>query len=385
MQRGVYLPGSYTGRNPAYLAPYSGGASGTTLTLSLADSADPVITGADAFSITADVTNTGSANATGVVMTITLDASLTYVSASGTGWSCVQSGGVVTCTANSALTPGAAPTVTVNVTTGTSGLTASTSGSVSAANAPTATDTETTVVNLVTKDATSGIYCPASSTEWTNFINRKALSVAVPSFLWLCQDSATPLADQIGGVTLAQTSTPSYQQTVSGWSRKFVTFPGGTTAQFSSVSASLPNISTTSFTACMYAAIPTPGTNTGVIGMGTTTTAKITALTTVHPRADSGANTATGTGNLGASAVIPWAIKVDRTNSNVTGYTIADKMVPTFSSGMTGVAFHLGPTSGNSVPQSICYAFGWSGTNAEISDANMKALYQALGWTPTWS
>jgi uncharacterized repeat protein (TIGR01451 family) len=84
------------------------------LSIDKSDSADPVDAGA-AFSYTLAVANGGPSTATSVTVTDTLPAGVGFVSASGTGWSCGEALGVVTCT-RPTLAPGAAPTITISVT-----------------------------------------------------------------------------------------------------------------------------------------------------------------------------------------------------------------------------------------------------------------------------
>src|SRR5262249_24830015 len=62
-----------------------------------------------------DVTNNGPNTASGITVTNSLPAgNVTFVSASGSGWTCGSAGQVVTCTRPSLLV-GAAPTITISV------------------------------------------------------------------------------------------------------------------------------------------------------------------------------------------------------------------------------------------------------------------------------
>ncbi|MCP4658216.1 MAG: DUF11 domain-containing protein [bacterium] len=75
---------------------------------------DPVVAGA-MLSYTLSVANAGSSSASGLTLTDTLPAGVSWVSASGTGWSCAHADGIVTCTRPS-LAVGPAPAVTIEVT-----------------------------------------------------------------------------------------------------------------------------------------------------------------------------------------------------------------------------------------------------------------------------
>jgi uncharacterized repeat protein (TIGR01451 family) len=63
---------------------------------------------------TITVTNAGNAASSGVItVTDTLDASLNYVNATGSGWSCGAAGHVVTCTTNAIVPVGASTLITL--------------------------------------------------------------------------------------------------------------------------------------------------------------------------------------------------------------------------------------------------------------------------------
>lgn len=89
---------------------------GTSADLSIAksDSIDPVTVGG-ALAYTLAVNNAGPDAATSVSVVDTLPAGVAFVSASGTGWTCGEALGVVTCTLPS-LAAGPAAAITVNVT-----------------------------------------------------------------------------------------------------------------------------------------------------------------------------------------------------------------------------------------------------------------------------
>ena len=89
------------------------------LSVSKSDSADPVLA-AGSFSYTVSVSNAGPSTATSVSVSDTLPSGVAFVSATGTGWTCGEAGGVVTCT-RSSLAVGAAPDITISVTAPSSG------------------------------------------------------------------------------------------------------------------------------------------------------------------------------------------------------------------------------------------------------------------------
>ncbi len=73
------------------------------------------VSAGETFAITLRVNNAGPQAAQAVVVTDTLPAGTVFVSAEGSGWTCGQSGGVVTCT-RASLAVGDAPLITITVT-----------------------------------------------------------------------------------------------------------------------------------------------------------------------------------------------------------------------------------------------------------------------------
>jgi uncharacterized repeat protein (TIGR01451 family) len=84
------------------------------LSIAMVDSPDPVL-GSGQLRYSIDVTNLGPNTASGVAVTNSLPAgNVTFVSAAGSGWTCLPSGQQVACTRPSLLV-GAAPTITITV------------------------------------------------------------------------------------------------------------------------------------------------------------------------------------------------------------------------------------------------------------------------------
>lgn len=103
---------------------------GADLAIVKTDSADPVRAAAQ-FSYTLNVSNLGPEAASGVRVTDALPAALTFVSASGNGYTCSRNGQVVTCDLGGNLAAGASAAVTITVRAPTSGQTLSNEGVVS--------------------------------------------------------------------------------------------------------------------------------------------------------------------------------------------------------------------------------------------------------------
>ena len=367
----------------------SGVSAGSTTTLSVAisDSADPVITHVN-FTYSVIVTNTGSATASGVSAVVTLDASLTYVSATGTGWSASAVGQVVTLFSAS-VPVGVAPTITVTVTSGNAATTATTTADASAANAPSAPqDSENTTVNLVTFDATSGIRVPASAAEWASMLAYVGIASGGPSALYLCQEASGNLADSIGAFTqTVGVGVPAitYQNVIAGWSRLGIgPSADASTGSAFNASASLPDVSVASMLTISYAILQaTPGATRRLDSSGTPTRSIFVINTTPRVVATSGANTTTGASDP-SGAVRPWVNKVNRTANVNVFYTNQEKLAPAIGA-ITGKQLQV-IGGGTTCPQfKLLYSAAFFNAAAELSDAQVKALLIGLGWSIPWT
>jgi uncharacterized repeat protein (TIGR01451 family) len=125
------------------------------LSITKSDSPDPANVSSP-LAYTIQITNLGPSTANNLTVTDNLPAGVGFVAAAGSGWTCGEAAGAVTCT-RPALAAGVAPAITINVTTPASPGVISNTGTVSAAspNDPAPgnnTDTETTSVAVVTAD-----------------------------------------------------------------------------------------------------------------------------------------------------------------------------------------------------------------------------------------
>lgn len=235
----------------------------------------------------------------------------------------------------------------------------------------------------VTKDAASGIYTPASAAEWATLISVRGLSVAVPDALWLFQEASGNAADSIGGFTLtAGGAAASYQQSVSGWTRKAIAFADTATSFFFSTNASLPDVATQSMLTVIIAKSAHPSGQSRTITHGSFGTANVLYMNVADSITVESSTTVNGAQSA-IGQVIPLGLRTNRTASSCVGFTHAEKVTPAFSSGISGKQITFGASA--TPPISILYGFQWNAANAEISDANYKAVLQAMGFTPSWS
>lgn len=379
--------GGALGRSPLRAGGQLGGdgSHGTTMTLGTTDNVDPAMT-EELVVYTFTVTNTGGGALANLSLAITYDSDSTYVSsAAGTFTTIGESAGVVTATIASVAAGGTA-VCTVTVRAPTTGQTLSLSATATSTNATTQNDTETTVVKLVTKDAASGKYFPASATEWSNFSDCVGVTWA-PFLLWLLQEASGNPADSIGAFG-ATANSLNYQQAVTGYTRKAIVLDDNSTDYCRNLSASLPNIASESALWMWFGDLPGSHIATDMqmclVGQNPNagTLVRMASTNNVNVQFTSGGISTTLLNSAGGQ-VRPWAVQVDRTNSANRGITDAAIAEPAWQTGLNNVWLWLG--SGLTPGMSALYAVGFRGANAELTRTQIKAGLQRLGWTVAWT
>lgn len=361
----------------------------TTLTATLTQPTEPVTT-SQQITYTLQVNNTGSTAALNAAARITLPSGSVFVSASGTGWTCTQASGVVTCT-NTSIAAGAANPVSITInapgSVGTGTITAT--GTLVANNVKELTSysmANTITSAAVSRDATSLIYVPASSTEWTNFITANSLTGFTASnviALWLMQDASGSPADVMGSFPLTVSGTViTYQSPVPGWSRKGINCTANN-VNMKNTSASLPAMNTADATLVIFATVTAPASAKGLGALGVTTVAQAQADNVPKVIAADGANVANGANNY-TGAVRPFIIKHKATaTSEARVYTDQEKLSPTFSASVTGKGVQImGSPSAGPPNMTVVYAYL---LNVAPTDAQIKSLAQAHGFTIPWT
>lgn len=238
----------------------------------------------------------------------------------------------------------------------------------------------------VSQDATSLKYVPADATEWGITMTAAGIASGSPSNLWTCQVAAGSLTAQIGAVGLSVSGSPTYQNAVTGWTRKSVNMAdGGASVGFTT--SSIQNLSTTSGLLFAYIALTgTPAAERSLMGMGNSTDHRYAAVTTTPYIKAHGLAGATVTGtNAPGTTVHPVFLKVDRSRSHYRLYTDAEMLAPAWTNpGAGGSLLGLGTMIGSSGPAAYLYAGFFSGTAAELSDDQVRTLMTTLGWTVAW-
>lgn len=242
----------------------------------------------------------------------------------------------------------------------------------------------------VTRDAASGIYTPASAAEWDIVLAVAGVTSGGPSTLWLFQEASGNPADSIGAFTLTATAGASYQQAVTGWTRKAITFVDASSGGLSTTSASLPDIATVSMLTLAYIKFPgaAPVGTRNVIAQGVNATrASMDMINTPRLRGRCAANSTDGAASPTDGGVHPVVVAINRTGGSMFACDDREKLVPTFSASAAGkgLYFNAVPGAATSVAGGELYGTTFFAGAAEWTLTQAKAVLQTLGWSIAWS
>lgn len=215
--------------------------------------------------------------------------------------------------------------------------------------------------NYVSKDATSGWFVPANATEWTNLLSGSG--IATPSHAWQMQETSGSLSDSIGSTSLTASGTGgTYHATISGWTRKAVTFTDGSTGQFSSASTLCNPASSSCTSMALVATAGPPAAERTVMDNGGTNGNRATLFpsgSSAFAR-DRWGSTAFAQATFPGTrtGVAPWIISTNSGTSTTFGQFSTTSATPTWSSVTATGTFSLG----GGAPAGFLYAAEWSGT-----------------------
>lgn len=238
---------------------------------------------------------------------------------------------------------------------------------------------------LVARDSTSGIFVPASATEWDVFRAAKGVSIPTPNHLWLMQEVAGNPADSIGtGLGLRPLTatgagnTPAYQKVIAGWSRRAIGGPGAANASLSNTS--MVNTATGDFLVLTYlSSEAATGALRNIQAYGLPAiqqplsgktrfrlSASITDTTADH-----------------AGPVRPYVFAFSSTTGYCKMYSDLEKIVATYSASSGTNLLLQCATASDTTAANFLYCAAWDG--AVVTDAQVKTLLQSLGWTIPWT
>lgn len=239
------------------------------------------------------------------------------------------------------------------------------------------------VIAGVSRDSTSGIYCPANATEWGLMMAAVPLVSGNPTGLWLCQETSGNLADSIGANPLVVAGTPTFRQANTGWTRLSVSITA-TTVQAFSLAAGPFDPSAHSVMWMWYGCLTaTPGGSRTVLTVSNGATGiNVFHLVSNKLQIFCGANSATTVQTYTTTTNFPMAIVYNRTASTCTLYTDKEALTVTFASAVDGNK-GLGAVSGSGDPSArTSYLTALIDGAAELTTTNVRNLYSKLGWSP---
>lgn len=241
------------------------------------------------------------------------------------------------------------------------------------------------LLSTVSRDATSGIYCPANAAEWATVMGVAGVTTGGPSATYLFQDASGSPADSIGSFTLTVNGTaPTYRAAVLGWSRASIVIADGATTNLRNTDAGLPDISTASMSILMYSKIANAGAIRARGALGTTFIGDAVAASGAASIRVTGDGTQDGAVDS-TGAVRPTWLTINRTTSSETLVNDLEKVSLAFSGAPTGKSVRFG--SSTNAPGLCNYLYGalfFSGA-AELTDAQRKRVLQVLGWAIPWN
>ncbi len=294
--------------------PANNSASASTTVTALADLAiaktgPPTVLAAGSVAYSLAVTNAGPSDAANLIVTDTLPAGVTFVSASGTGWSCSNTGNVsVTCTRPALATGTAAPSIAITVTapaqgaalTNQSNVTSSTTDPVPGNNFSNAATTVTPVADLaITKSGPVSVVAGAPVSYTLTATNNGPSDAANLTVTDVLPAGVTFVSASGAGWTCSNTGNTSVSCTLASLATAtaappitvVVTAPGQATSLTNSAS-----VASTTFD-------PVPGNNTATVPTTVTASANL-ALSKSGPAsvvAGSAVSYALAVSNLGPS------------------------------------------------------------------------------------
>jgi hypothetical protein len=233
----------------------------------------------------------------------------------------------------------------------------------------------------VTVDAAADVYCPSTNAEWATVLTAAGLAI-VPNSIWTFQEPSGTIADKgTAGLTLTQASSQLYNQLVPGWSRFSVNNVDGTANQ-RWFNAAAPNPNTTSILILAYVSIPAVSPTVARDLIFASATADIRFNTTGKLRVVFGASADLTVDPRGT--VQPIIMKIDNTNSVSACYTLQEKFIGTYVLPTSSAVTAFGGQATAASAAGYLYGAEFIGTNAQLTDNQIRTLYQTLRFNPLW-
>jgi hypothetical protein len=235
-------------------------------------------------------------------------------------------------------------------------------------------------------DSASHKAVPAATFEWNMLLAEYGLNRPAPDHLWLMQETSGPLADSIGAAPLNPFNAPSYSNQLQGWSRHAVGTNDLNATDTGFGTNVTGNLDGTAYLLLVYlAVISTPSGDRSVMGIGANSDHRYVAITASPVFKGTGTGVMPTIGTINPMAdVHPVIMKITPSQMSYVVYTDQEKLTvawaPTASKGPVVL---IGNAIIGAAAARYLYGVLWVGAGAEATDADVKKLLQALGWTVT--
>lgn len=233
---------------------------------------------------------------------------------------------------------------------------------------------------FVPQDGPGRWYVPETMAQST------ALGLAAPRSLYPCQESAGSLIDVVSGRNLAPTGTVGYGIRLPGWDRNAAMVAANAGNRFGRNVGESPNFLTTSVLWIAYVSVVTTATIRSIMvgsDSAAATELAVRKAATDVPSIKAAAVTANGAVPI-AGSVHAYALLWDITNLRAMLYTDLEKRSGTYGVILDG-AKGFGAGVNGSGDLSIVWSAQWVDADAELTDAQVKALMQRLNINVPWS
>lgn len=237
----------------------------------------------------------------------------------------------------------------------------------------------------VARDSASGIYCPASTAQWTTVMAAAGIGSGNPTSIWLCNEASGDMIDQgVGALNLTASGTGlAYTQAQGGWTRPFITTTEAGSGQF--LNTASVDILTNSALLLSYVNPSSSAALRSILALGVAATrlAGERNLTTGTPKFVCGAQSASGAVDA-TGQVRPWIVQINRTASSDAFYNNAEVVNTAFGTTAAGASITYGRLQNNCATAAYGYGAYFIGGAAELTLAQIRTLLQTLGWPVAW-
>lgn len=238
----------------------------------------------------------------------------------------------------------------------------------------------------VPTDASSGKGVPLTQANWNNVFTNAGVGAKTVAHTWGFQDASGNIVATVG-TDLTATGL-AYNTAVSGWTRTAASFTDNTTDAATHAGGVGVNPASVS---CLWLGYVDVSSDPGVVrqiipGGGSAAASEVVFRRTaarVNAVKCMGVTTA-GTSDVEDGGVRPLVLRYNRTATTVHVATNQELVAGTYNTGVTDGVKGFGAGVTVTIGMEVLLGAVFSGVNAEWTDAELRAVLTALGWTIPW-